>query len=55
MPHPTGHFDLILLDLHPPAAAVAELPARQVAVDRVPVEGQTGRQALDQACQSGAV
>ena len=38
VPDPAGHLDLVALDLHPAAAAVAELAARQVAVERLAVE-----------------
>ena len=47
--------DLVLLDLHPPAAAVAELAPREVAVERVAVELEPGRKAFDDAGQAGAV
>ena len=55
MPHAAGDLHLVALDLHPPAAPVAELPAGEVAIDRVAVELQPGRQALDDAGQPGAV
>ena len=43
------------LDLHAAAAAVAELAARHVAVDRLAVELEPGGQALDDAGQARAV
>ena len=50
-----GDVDAIALDLHPPAAAVAELAAGQVAVERLAVEREPGRQPLDDAGEAGAV
>jgi hypothetical protein len=38
MANAAGQLDLVALDLHPPAATVAELTAREVAVDLVPVK-----------------
>ena len=49
------HLDLVALDLHPPAAAVAELAAGKIAVERVAVELEAGRQPLDDAGQARAV
>ncbi len=45
----------VALDLHAPAAAVAELAARHVLVDVLAEQAQPGGQSLDDACQSGAV
>ena len=50
-----GDLGAVALDLHAPAAAVAELAARHVAVDRVAVELEPGGQALDDAGQARAV
>ena len=50
-----GDLGGVALDLHPPAAAVAELAARHVAVDGLGVELEAGRQALDHAGQAGPV
>jgi hypothetical protein len=50
-----GDLGRIALDLHPPAAAVAELAPRHVAVHRFAVELQPGGQALDDAGEPGAV
>ena len=52
---PAGDLRAVALDLHPPAAAVAELAARHVAVDRLAVELEARGQALDDAGQAGAV
>ena len=41
-----GDLDPVALDLHPPAAAVAELAASQVAVQRVALQRQPGGHAL---------
>ena len=43
------------LDLHPPAAPVSELSPRQVGVDVVGDERETGRQSLDHREERGAV
>ena len=48
-------LDRVGLDLHPPAAAVAELAARHVAVERLAVELEPGGHALDDRDQPGAV
>ena len=55
MPHAAGHLDLVALDLHPPTASVAELPAREVAVERVPVQLEPGGKSLEDAGEAGAV
>ena len=55
MPYPAGDLDLVLLDLHPAAAAVAELPPGEVAVDRISVEAESGGEALDDAGQTWTV
>ena len=48
-------LDRVGLDLHPPAAAVAELAPRHVAVERLALELQPRRHALDDRNQAGAV
>ena len=48
-------LDRVALDLHPAAAAVAELAPRHVAVERLAVELEPGGQALDDRDQAGAV
>ncbi len=45
----------VALDLHPPAAAVAELPARHVLVEVLRAQREAGRQALYDARQPRAV
>ena len=45
----------VLLDLHPAAAAVAELAPREVAVDVVRGELEAGWESLDDRGQTGAV
>ena len=50
-----GDLGGVALDLHAPAAAVAELAARHVAVDRLAVELEPRGQALDDAGEAGAV
>ena len=55
MAHAAGHRHPVALDLHPAAAAVAELAAGQVAVERLAVKLQAGGQALDDAGQARAV
>ena len=52
---PGGDLGAVALDLHAPAAAVAELAARHVAVDRGQVELEARGQALDDAGQAGPV
>ena len=52
---PGLHLDAVGLDLHPPAAAVAELPPRQVGVDVVGDEREAGGQALHHREERGAV
>ena len=53
--HAAGDLGAVALDLHAPAAPVAELAARHVAVDRLAVELEARGQALDDARQAGAV
>ena len=48
-------LDRVGLDLHPPAAAVAELAPRHVAVERLAVELEPGRHALDDRDEPGPV
>ena len=55
MAHAGGDLGAVALDLHPPAAAVAELAARHVAVELVLGELEARGQALDDARQAGAV
>ena len=52
---PAGDVGAVGLDLHAAAAAMAELAAREVAVERLALELQAGWQALDDAGESGAV
>ena len=52
---PGADLDRVALDLHPAAAAMAELAARHVAVERLAIELEPGRQALDDRDQPGAV
>src|SRR5690606_19348770 len=47
--------DLVALDLHAPAPAVAELTARHVAVEPLPVQLEPGGQALDDRDEAGPV
>ena len=55
MAHPGGDLGAVALDLHPPAAAVAELAAGHVAIDRGEVELEARGQALDDAGQAWTV
>ena len=55
MAHAGGDVDAVALDLHPPAAAVAELAAGQVAVQGLAIELQAGGHALHDAGEAGAV
>ncbi len=55
VPDPGADLDRVALDLHPPAAAMAELAARHVTVERLAVELEPGRQALDDRHEPGAV
>ena len=55
VPHARGHGRRVALDLHPPAAAVPELPARHVGVDLLGVQLEARGQALDDRGQAGAV
>ena len=48
-------LDRVGLDLHPPAAAVAELAPRHVAVERLALELEPGRHPLDDRDQARAV
>ena len=50
-----GDLGAVLLDLHAPAAAVAELPAREVTVDVLGPELEARRQALDDRGEARAV
>jgi hypothetical protein len=43
VPDAAGNRHAVTLDLHPAAAAMAELAACQIAVERVAVERQPGR------------
>ena len=53
--HAGGDLGAVALDLHPPAAAVAELAAGHVAIDRGKVELEARRETLDDAGQAGPV
>ena len=53
--HAGGDLGAVALDLHAPAAAVAELAAGHVGVERILGQAQAGGQALDDAGQAGAV
>ena len=53
--HAGADLDRVGLDLHPPAAPVAELAPRHVAVERLAVELEPGRHALDDRDQARAV
>ena len=55
MPHARGDGRRVALDLHPPAAAVPELAAREVGVDLLGVQLQAGGQPLDDRGQAGSV
>ncbi len=55
MAHAAGDLGAVALDLHAPAAAVAELAARHVRVDVLGREREPRGQALDDARQAGAV
>ena len=50
-----GRLRGVMLDLHPPAATVTELPARHVAIDRVAVQLEAGRKPLEHAGETRAV
>ena len=52
---PGGHLGAVLLDLHAPAAAVAELAPREVAVDVLGAQLEAGRQALENGHEPGPV
>src|SRR5262249_57036774 len=54
-PEAGQHLDCVLLDLHAPAAAVAHLAPRKVAVDGRTVELEPGRQAIQDGDQRGSV
>ncbi len=55
MAQPDFTLAAVGLDLHPPAAAVAELAAREVGVDVLGVEREAGGQALQHREERGAV
>ena len=55
MPHAGADLDRVALDLHPPAAPVAELAARHLAVEALAVELEARGKALDDRDQAGAV
>ena len=44
MANATKNLDTILLDLHPPAAAIALLPSPQFMIDLIDIYGQTSGQ-----------
>ena len=47
MAHAGADLDRVPLDLHPPAAAVAELAPRHLAIERLSIKLQAGRHALE--------
>src|SRR4051794_28513831 len=55
MAHSRGHLGAVALDLHPPAAAVAELAPREIAVHVLRAQLETGRKALYDCREAGAV
>jgi hypothetical protein len=55
MPDPARDRGLVALDLHPPAATMAELAPRQISVDRVAVELEARWETFDDAGEAGAV
>ena len=55
MANPGADLDRVALDLHPAAAAVAELAARHVAVEPLAVELEPRGQALDDRDEPGPV
>jgi hypothetical protein len=55
MPDASGDLGLVALDLHPPTPPIAELTTGKLAIARVAVEFQAGRQTLDDAGQPGAM
>ena len=55
MAHAAGDLGAVALDLHAPAAAVAELAARHVAVEVLGRQLEARGQPLDDARQAGAV
>ena len=50
-----AHLHGVALDLHPAAAAMAELPSRHLAVEPLAIELEARGQALDDRHQPGAV
>ena len=46
VPHPGKKTDLILLDLHPAAATVTALPAFQLMIDKLKIDGKVSGNAL---------
>src|SRR5204862_3311532 len=55
VPHAGEDLDLVALDLHAPAAAVAALAALEVGVDGRPVHGQARRQSVHDHGERGPV
>ena len=53
--HPGADLDRVALDLHPPAAAMAELAPRHVAIERRPLQPEPGWHALDDRNQARPV
>jgi hypothetical protein len=47
VPHTGEHFHLIAFNGHSPAASVAALPSPQLCVERVQIDVETGRHAVD--------
>ena len=48
------YLDRVALDLHPAATAMAELAPRHVAIERLAIELEPGREALDDRNQAGS-
>jgi hypothetical protein len=55
MPHSRGDLDAILLDSHAPAAAIAQLPAPELVIDEVHIDGHPRGQAFEDSNQAFAV
>jgi hypothetical protein len=53
--HSGADLDRIALDLHSPPAAVAQLAARHIAIERIAIELEPGRQAFDDRDEPGPV
>jgi hypothetical protein len=55
MPNTGRHFNAIGLNLHAPAASMSELPAREVEIELLTIELESGGNSLDNAGKSGPV